>query len=231
MTDTIPSTFADGVSAPDESARADKMSQSNARVRQVDFYFDFISPFGWIAAERIGEMARAHNCTVNWRPFLLKATIMDAMGMRPVLDTPLKGPYLLHDAERQARLYGLQLHDHTDQIFASIVPARAVVWARHHAPDKVEPLVLALYRRWMRDAGDIASTEGVLAVAGEVGLDTEALAHGLQDSAIKDELREDIMTMIDSGIFGSPTIVVDGEMFWGSDRLEQAFHWLETGGW
>ncbi len=231
MSDTIPTTIADRDVAPAKGAEEANARSGAADAAQVDFYFDFISPFGWIAAERIGEMARAHGATVNWRPFLLKATVMDAMGMRPVLDTPLKGPYLLHDAERQARLYGLRMHDHTDQIFSSTVPARAVVWARHHASDLVENLILALYRRWMCDGGEIASPEGVLAIAGEVGLDTGALAQGLQDQAIKDELRDDVQTMIEAGIFGSPTIVIDGEMFWGSDRLDQAFRWLETGGW
>ncbi len=217
--------------AASDSDQALSAPQAAAGSCQVDFYFDFISPFGWIAAERIGDMARARDCTINWRPFLLKATVVDAMGMGPVLDTPLKGPYLLHDAERQARFYGLKLHENVSRIFASIVPARAVVWARHHAPDQVEQLVLALYRRWMRDGEEIASPEGVLAVAETAGIDAHALAEGLNDPAIKAEVRRDVESMIEAGIFGSPTIVVDGEMFWGSDRLDQAFQWLESGGW
>lgn len=214
-----------------ESDETAGYSAGAAKVHEVDFYFDFISPFGWIAAERIGDIAREHGVKVNWRPFLLKATVMDAMGMRPVLDTPLKGPYLLHDAARQARLYGLSLQENTDRLFSSVIAARAVVWARHNTPDKVEDLVLGLYRCWMRDAGDIASAVGVLDVAARTGLDAAALEQGLNDPAIKEEVKSDITAMIDAGIFGSPTIVVDGEMFWGNDRLEQAFHWLETGGW
>lgn len=197
----------------------------------IDFYFDFISPFGWIAAERVGDLARKHGRTINWRPFLLKATVVDAMGLPPVVTTPLKGPYLIRDAARQARYYGLTLNEGIGNVFPSIAPARAVIWARGHTPDKVEALVLALYRRWMEQAGDIASPEAVVAIAADVGIDPDALAQGMIEPAIKDALRQDVEDTIAAGVFGSPTLVVDGEMFWGSDRVDQAFEWIERGGW
>jgi 2-hydroxychromene-2-carboxylate isomerase len=75
--------------------------------KPVEFFFDFISPFGWFAAERIGGIVRAHGRNVAWKPLLLGVTVKQAMGLPAVLQTPLKGPYLLHDAERCARLYRL----------------------------------------------------------------------------------------------------------------------------
>lgn len=65
----------------------------------VEFFFDFISPYGWFAAERIGGIARAHARAVAWRPLLLGVTVKQAMGLPPLLETPLKGPYIRHDAE------------------------------------------------------------------------------------------------------------------------------------
>lgn len=199
--------------------------------KPIDFYFDFISPFGWIAAERVGDMARERGRAINWRPFLLKATVVDAMGLPPVVTTPLKGPYLVHDAARHARFHGLQLSDKVGGVFSSVAPARAVIWARRHAPELVEPLVLALYRRWMRDGEDIASPQAVIEVAAAVGIDPAALAEGLGDPEIKDALKRDVEDTIAAGVFGSPTLVVDGEMFWGSDRVDQAFAWIDRGGW
>jgi hypothetical protein len=73
--------------------------------KPVEFFFDFISPFGWFAAERIGGIARAHGRNVAWIPLLFGVTVKQTMGLPAVLQTPLKGPYLLHDAERCARLY------------------------------------------------------------------------------------------------------------------------------
>lgn len=197
----------------------------------IEFYFDFISPFGWIAAERVAAKAADEGVEIIWKPFLLKSTVIDAMGLKPVLDTPLKGPYALHDAKRQARYYGLSLHENSSQIFPSVAAARAVVWVRQHAPQKVQSLVLALYRRWMSEGQEIASPESVIAIAAGLGIDADELAQGLSDPEVKLALRQDGEDMIAKGVFGSPTIVVDGELFWGSDRVDQAFEWRAQGGW
>jgi 2-hydroxychromene-2-carboxylate isomerase len=62
--------------------------------KPVEFFFDFISPYGWFAAERIGGIARTHARAVAWRPLLLGVTVKQAMGLPPLLETPLKGPYI-----------------------------------------------------------------------------------------------------------------------------------------
>ena len=109
----------------------DKICTTNADQHPtILFYFDYISPFGWIAAERIGELAARHGRSVTWRPILLKATVVEAMGLPPLLDTPLKGPYQLHAAKRQARLYGLRLHKGAGGLFSSVAAARATVSSR-----------------------------------------------------------------------------------------------------
>ncbi|MBK8273260.1 MAG: 2-hydroxychromene-2-carboxylate isomerase [Sphingomonadales bacterium] len=208
----------------------DKICTMNTSIRRSWFYFDYISPFGWIAAERIGELAARHGRSVTWRPILLKATVVEAMGLPPLLDTPLKGPYLLHDAKRQARLYGLRLHKGA-RVYFRLVAARATVWARRFAPDAVEPLILALYRCRMQDGADISTPQSVVAIAAKAGIDADALAVALDDPAVKAELKSDIDDAIRQGIFGSPTLVIDGEAFWGSDRIDQAMSWMVGGGW
>lgn len=200
-------------------------------VPAVDFYFDFISPFGWIAAERIGALAAGQGRRVVWRPILLGATVGGAMGLPSLLETPLKGPYLVRDAIRQARLYGLNMADGIDSVFSSVAAARATLWTKRNAPEAVESLVLALYRRRMSDGFDISAPTSVISVAATVGIDTDALGSGLDDPAIKAELKRDVDEAIAKGIFGSPTIVVDGEPFWGSDRVDQAIAWIALGGW
>lgn len=200
-------------------------------VPTIDFYFDFISPFGWIAAERIGALAADQGRRVVWKPILLGVTVGGAMGLPPLLETPLKGPYLLRDARRQARLYGLNMANGTDSVFSSVAAARAILWTKRNAPQAVESLVLALYRRRMSDGLDIATAASVISVAATIGIDTDALGSGIEDPAIKVELKRAVDEAIAKGIFGSPTIVVDGEPFWGSDRVDQAIAWIALGGW
>jgi 2-hydroxychromene-2-carboxylate isomerase len=198
----------------------------------IDFYFDFVSPFGWIAAEQIGTLARKHGRTVRWHPFLLKVAVVDTMGLRPILKTPLKGTYSWYDAKRSAALQGLTISPDVKQVFSPVPAARAIIWARDRKPD-VEALVLGLYRRHWHDGGDISEDGDVLAVAGALGYDTAALKDGLADPAIKQAFHAEVEAAIDRGVFGSPTTIVDGEPFWGADRLDQVERWMTGGpdGW
>jgi 2-hydroxychromene-2-carboxylate isomerase len=86
--------------------------------KPIEFFFDFVSPYGWFAAERIGALARAHARAVAWRPLLLKVTVLQAMGLSPLLETPLKGAYIARDVARSARYYGLPWRPPTPMTFS-----------------------------------------------------------------------------------------------------------------
>lgn len=197
----------------------------------IDFYFDFISPYGWIGAERIGSLARRFQRGVNWHPFLLKVTVVDKMGLPPLLDTPLKGDYVRRDLPRSLRYHGLGLAEDPIFNFSSVAAARATLWVRNVAPQKTEALVLSLYRAHWSDRRNISEAETVLDIVAELDLPREDAGAALQSDAIRTALREEIASAVTAGVFGSPTSIVDGEMFWGSDRLDMMEKWLETAGW
>lgn len=198
---------------------------------EIDFYFDFISPFGWLGAERIGAIARRFDRRVNWHPFLLRVTVLETMGLPPPLQTPLKGEYLIRDLHRSLRFHGLTLATDARFTFSSVLAARAALWARDAAPDGVEALVLALYRAHWSQGRDISHIDTVLAIIEALGLSRSLAEAAFADDALKMALREETAAAVQAGVFGSPTTVVDGELFWGSDRLDTVAAWLERGGW
>lgn len=197
----------------------------------LDFYFDFISPYGWIGAERVGPLARRFGRTVEWHPILLKMTVVEAMGLPPPLLTPLKGAYMRRDIERCLRFHNLHLSPDARFGFSPLKAARAVLWAQAEAPDRVEPLVLSLYRAHWSQGRDISITDTVLDSAEAVGLCRRAAADALDSDRFRDAPKAATTQAMAAGIFGSPTLVIDGEPFWGADRLPMAESWLETGGW
>lgn len=197
----------------------------------LGFYFDFISPYGWIGAERVGPLARRFGRAVDWRPILLKMTVIGAMGLPQPLQTPLKGPYMRHDIGRSLRFHGLHLAPDARFGFSPLKAARAVLWAKTVAPDKVEPLVLSLYRAHWSQARDIAAADTVLDIVEANGLPRRDAAEALDSEAFRDAPGAVTTDAMAAGIFGSPTLVIDGEPFWGSDRFAMAEAWLETGGW
>ncbi|WP_330902975.1 2-hydroxychromene-2-carboxylate isomerase [Sphingopyxis jiangsuensis] len=202
-----------------------------ASERAIDVYFDFVSPYGWIAAEKIGEVAARFARPLRWHPILLKVTVLDAMGLPPPLETPLKGPYLRHDIARSLRHHGLRLTDSARFGFSSLAAARAAIWARRAAPDHLHALILALYRAHWSGGRDISRDDTVLDVIAEIGLPRSGAAEALQSDAIKKALADEVAAAICAGVFGSPTFVVDGETFWGADRIPMVEAWIASGGW
>ena len=74
----------------------------------IDFYFEFASPYGYLASTQIDSLAARHDRAVAWHPIMLGAAFKET-GARPLTETPLKGPYLLRDVPRFARLLGVPL--------------------------------------------------------------------------------------------------------------------------
>jgi len=196
------------------------------------FYFDFISPYGYFASLRIDELAARHGRAVDWRPMLLGVAVLKVMGLKPLLDTPLKGDYIRQDVRRQARRLGIRLgRDLHASVGNPLPPARAFYWVKQHQPQLAVPLAHALFHAFWAEGRDLSTPEAVAGIELPAGLDADALAAGAASDEAATLLRTAVAASIQAGIFGSPTVVVDDEPFWGADRLRDVDEWLACGGW
>jgi len=196
----------------------------------IDFYFDFSSPYGYLAAEQIDALAAKHGRDVAWRPILL-GVVFQQTGSQPLVNVPLKGNYARHDLARSARLLALPFQLPERFPFMSVAACRAFYWLHDQDPAQAVALAKALYREAFGAGGEIESGEGVVRVAEAAGIGDGEIAAALNDPAVKQRLRDEVSQAISKGVFGSPLIVVDEEPFWGHDRLDQVDLWLQRGGW
>jgi 2-hydroxychromene-2-carboxylate isomerase len=196
----------------------------------IDFYFDFSSPYGYFAATRIEDIAARHGRTVTWRPILLGA-IFKVTRQQPLPTIPLKGDYAKRDLDRTAKLLNLPFRLPTQFPISTTSPARAFYHLNNRDPALAKRLALALFVAYFADDVDISSPGNTADIAAHAGVDRQEMIDALNDPAVKDRLRHEVDAAVDLGVFGSPYIVVDGEPFWGSDRLDQVEKWLSTGGW
>jgi 2-hydroxychromene-2-carboxylate isomerase len=196
----------------------------------IDFYFEFASPYGYLASTQIDALAERHDRSVAWHPIMLGAAFKET-GARPLTQTPLKGPYLLHDVPRFARLLGVPLRLPPVMPMNSLAASRAWIWLDKASPDEAKGLAKALLHAHWGEGRDLSAPEAVAEVAAEIGIDRAALLAAVADQRIKDRLKEQTQAAIGRGVFGSPFILVDGEPFWGADRLAQIEAWLSQGGW
>jgi 2-hydroxychromene-2-carboxylate isomerase len=196
----------------------------------LDFYFEFASPYGYLASTQIDALARRHHRTVAWHPIMLGAAFKQT-GTRPLMQTPLKAPYLLHDVPRFARLLGVPLKLPPVMPMNSLAASRACVWIAENDLEQASRFARALrYAHW-GEGRDLAAPEAVADVARGLGIDSADLRAAVADQRIKDRLKAQTQAAIERGVFGSPFIFVDDEPFWGADRLPQVEAWLARGGW
>ena len=196
----------------------------------VDFYFEFASPYGYLASLQIDAIAANHGREVRWHPIMLGA-VFKATGSAPNMSVPLKGDYLLKDAPRCARRLGAPFALPPVMPMNSLAAGRAFWWLADQDEDLAKGLAQAVYHAHWGLGRDMSSVEQVAEVAATLGIGDEELAAACADPAVKQRLKDETERSIARGVFGSPFVLVDEEPFWGADRLDDIERWLATGGW
>jgi 2-hydroxychromene-2-carboxylate isomerase len=195
----------------------------------IDFYFDFSSPYGYLGAEKIDDIAARHGRIVEWHPILL-GVVFRATGGAPLTEIPIKGDYSKHDFARSARFLRVPFKFPSRFPLATHNAARAFLWLTDRDKTLAKNFARAVYRAYFAEDTDIANTDNLLGIAGSMGVERPSLQQAMADPAVKERLRAENDAALARGVFGSPFFFVDGEPFWGSDRLPQIERWLETGG-
>ncbi len=190
----------------------------------VDFWFDFASTYSYVSAMRIENLAAANEIRVNWMPFLL-GPAFTAMGWNdsPFNIYPAKGRYMWRDLERLCEHYHLPLK-RPSKFPRNGSRAARVVCANQGAswiPDFVRAVFTAAFAE-DQDIGEWGVVERILR---NMGHDEMALITAGKSAESKELLRKQTDQAVALDIFGAPTFIVDGEMFWGNDRLEYALAW------
>lgn len=210
----------------------------------IEFYFDFSSPYGYFASEKIDDMGARHGRAVNWHPVLL-GVVFKQTGAIPLTQIPVKGDYSLRDFDRTARHLKIPFKMPATFPIPSQAPARIMLWISSgtRAGGSDDPTFLAssalagkayaqaAYRAFFVDGVDISKPEAAADIAAGLGHDRDAALAAVDDPTWKSALKTGVEQAVAAGVFGSPFIVIDGEPFWGCDRLSMAEEWLKTGGW
>jgi len=193
----------------------------------LDFWCELASPYTYLAAMRIDELAGAAGVDVRWRPFSL-GPIFAAAGWStsPFVVYPDKGRYLWRDVAREAAALGLAVRQPSQFPRNSVLAARVALLGveRGWGPRFVRAALAANFA----DDRDIAAPEVIDELLAAQGLDGAALRAEAEGPGHRPALRAATARAIELHIFGAPTFVAGGELFWGNDRLERALAWART---
>jgi 2-hydroxychromene-2-carboxylate isomerase len=192
-------------------------------VAVIDFWYSIGSTYTYLSVMRLSDVSRSTGVAFRWRPFNVRHIMIEQNNI-PFKDKPVKTAYMWRDVERRAHHYRLFPKLPAPYPLPGLVLANqiAVLGA---AEGWGESYTRAAYRRWFEGgepAGEEPNISGSLSEAGQNPDRALELAQSPPIVAALSEATDEAMAL---GVFGSPTFVVAGEVFWGDDRLDDAIRW------
>jgi 2-hydroxychromene-2-carboxylate isomerase len=181
-------------------------------MKRIDYFFSFRSPYSYLSGPRAFALADAHDVELDFRGVV-------PMAMRGQKVPRAKQLHTLRDVKREADRLGMpfgRIHDPIGE------GAMRCLLVSEHAKDagRVREFVLTASRGIWAEAVDVASDRGLREVCERAGLDWPACADALRDPAMRERVEANTQALLDLGMWGVPVFVLDGDPYWGQDRIE-----------
>lgn len=184
----------------------------------IEFYFDPISPYAWLASTRLEEIEQQTGAQIIAKPILF-AGLLKAHGNIGPAEIKAKRTYTFRDVMRRANALGLAMESVPSHPFNPLLALRVCTVFDHVAERR--QLALALLNAGWSEGCDIASEASVRSIVESCGLDADLAITAAHDPIIKQALIDNTNAAIALGIFGVPTFRIDEDIFWGEDRIDE----------
>ena len=195
--------------------------------KTVEFYFDVGSPAAYIAFKRLPGICEKAHATLALKPMLLGG-VFQATGNQSPVNVPAKGRYIMVDFERFARRHGIEFRQNPFFPINTLTLMRGAAGLQLREPGRLLPYLAAVYRAIWVDGKDMNDPTVVGAVLKAAGFDPQQLLALAGDPEVKERLKALTQEAVARGVFGAPTCFVDGNMYWGQDRLDFVQEALEA---
>ncbi|MFN8643964.1 MAG: 2-hydroxychromene-2-carboxylate isomerase [Candidatus Binatia bacterium] len=184
---------------------------------RVEYFFDYVSPFAYLADTQLPALAQRAGAEIVHRPFFLGG-VTQATKNSPPITVPNKGRYMFVEIQRWAKRYGVPANPNPHFPVNTLTAMRVAVAAL--GDPRFADLHRALFRAVWVDGRNLADEAVLAATVAAAGLDAAALLARAKEQPAKDALRCNTEEAVERGAFGAPTFFVGDEMFWGNDRLD-----------
>jgi 2-hydroxychromene-2-carboxylate isomerase len=190
---------------------------------QIEFLYDFASPYSYLARAQIQEFASSHALRLECTPVYLRGLDSFSKGV-PYSATKLR--HMQHDLIRCARLLDVPYETPTHFPLNGLYLLRGALYLAGNA--KLTAYQDAAWRAAWAEAKPVSDADSATAIAESVGVDPRAFRAGISDAAIKDQLKANTDRATERGVFGLPTFFLGEEMFFGQDRLPMVSLYLRS---
>jgi 2-hydroxychromene-2-carboxylate isomerase len=188
--------------------------------RSIDYYFSLHSPWTYLGHATFLDIAKRHGCAIAYRPVPLRAVFDETGGLPLPKRHPVRQRYRLMDLQRWRERRNVPLVLQPKHFpFDPSLADRFLIAIVQAGGDPGRFMAEVMAGVWARD-DDMMRPEAIVAVAGATGFDAQVLATAAESEAVGQLYEATIGAAIEAGVFGAPSYVLDGEVFWGQDRLE-----------
>ena len=189
-------------------------------MKEIDFWFSIGSTYTFLSVNRIHDIEKKENIKFNWHPFSVRKIMMD---MDNIPFTPpskkIKSDYMWRDIERRAKFYGFEAKVPAPYPLTQFDLANQIAILGMNEGWGVK-YVVKTYQRWFQQGKEPAVEPNLTEILEELKLDTSKIMEHAQDPKINDQYIKNTEHAYKKGVFGSPSFIYKGEVFWGDDRLE-----------
>ncbi|MDF3837798.1 2-hydroxychromene-2-carboxylate isomerase [Cupriavidus basilensis] len=186
--------------------------------RQVEFYFDFGSPYSYLAYKELPRVAQRTGAQIAWRPILLGG-IFKATGNHSPAEIPAKGRWSRTDTARWSRRYGANLQQNPYFPINTLALMRAATGFQLRDEAAFHRYVDAIFAAMWEQQRNLNDPAEIAAVLAAAGFDPREVLSMIEDPAVKEALKQATEAAVARGVFGAPSFFVGDELFWGNDRL------------
>ena len=190
----------------------------------VDFFFSIGSTYTYLSVTRILDIEKKHQIKFNWKPFSVREIMKEMNNIPFPKDKINKVNYMWRDIERRAEGYGFSAKTPVPYPLSEFDLANQIAILGLDKEWGVN-FVIQTYKKWFQEKKEPAIEPSISEVCEELGLIKDDIINDAQTEVVKNKYRQNTNLAREYKIFGSPSFVVNNELFWGDDRMEDAIKW------
>ena len=190
----------------------------------VDFFFSIGSTYTYLSVTRILDVEKKHQIKFNWKPFSVREIMKEMNNIPFPKDKINKVNYMWRDIERRAEGYGFLAKTPVPYPLSEFDLANQIAILGIEKEWGVN-FVIQTYKKWFQEKKEPAIEPSISEVCEELGLIKDDIINDAQTEVVKNKYRQNTNLAREYKIFGSPSFVVNNELFWGDDRMEDAIKW------
>ncbi|MGD9767822.1 MAG: 2-hydroxychromene-2-carboxylate isomerase [Pseudolabrys sp.] len=197
--------------------------------RTIDYYFSLVSPWAYIGHTTFMDLARRHNAEVRFKPMSLSSVFPETGGLPLAKRAPARQRYRLMELQRWREKRGVRLNVHPKFWPFDVNAADHFVVAIVQSGTDPDQFLRNAFPGVWADEKNLADEATLVALANGVGLPATDLLAASKSDKVKAAYQQNIQDALKADAFGSPCYVLDGEVFWGQDRIELLADALTSG--